>query len=488
MFVELRKLNLGAPAAERDDALDQYFLESEPYRRLLGGDRSVVLGNRGSGKSAVFRMIASEVRRRGDIVIELAPEDYSYELLQQSLAAEAQGSWAKQGAYSAAWKYLIYVAVMKEVVTGKGIKRGASGRIYNYLRDRHANFDTNPIGALISYLKRLEGVKIGPYEAGVKSRDLQSLYRLEEISSLVADLNEVCGRRRAVVLVDELDKGWDASEDAVAFVAGLFQSAVAINQRTPNIRVLLSLRKELYDNIPALYEDAQKVRDIIETITWDEPSLRAMIGLRLRHALGNPDVTPEAAWSTIFAEVLEYRKSKSFNYVIDRTLYRPRELIQFCNEAIQQAVENGNSAPLNYEVLSQAEHSYSEERVKDIAAEYRFQYPGLGSVFETFRGLPYNLDREQLELHCLGIATSEHKVDDDALFWINNLDPDRIIEILWRVGFVRARAVGGFKGRRRSGSEYLGSHQISNLNLLGISRFHVHPMFRSFLGLKEKKS
>ncbi len=433
-------------------------------------------------------MIAADARKRADIVIELAPEDYSYELLQQSLAKEAHGSWAKQGAYSAAWKYLIYVSVMKEVVSGKGIKKGAAGRIYTYLRDKHSNFDVNPIGTLISYLKRLEGIKIGPYEAGVKTKELQSLYGLEEVASLIDDLNEVCGQRRAIVLVDELDKGWDASEDAVAFVAGLFQAAVSINQRTPNIRVLLSLRKELYDNIPALYEDAQKVRDIIETITWDEETLFNLIGLRLRHAIGVPTMSLQEAWNTVFSEILEYRQNKSFNYIVDRTLYRPREIIQFCSEAVRQAVEHNDGTPLNYGVVSRAEHNYSEDRLSDIAAEYRFQHPGLGSVFETFRGLPYNLERDELEYHCLAIATGEHKVDQAAWRWVENTDPDAMIRFLWRVGFLRARAVGGYKGRRRSGSEYLGSHQISNLNLHGITRFHVHPMFRSFLALKEKKS
>ena len=45
--------------------------------------------------------------------------------------------------------------------------------------------------------------------------------------------------------------------------------------------------------------------------------------------------------------------------------------------------------------------------------------------------------------------------------------------------------MGGVKAKRRSGSSYLGIHQISNLSLTNIERFHVHPMFRTFLGMKE---
>ena len=53
------------------------------------------------------------------------------------------------------------------------------------------------------------------------------------------------------------------------------------------------------------------------------------------------------------------------------------------------------------------------------------------------------------------------------------------------MGFLRALAVGGIKARRRSGSAYLGPHQVDVLNLAGIGRFQVHPMFRAHLGMKE---
>ena len=75
-------LNFGALAAERDLGLRDYFAESPSFKRLLDGTKSVVLGPRGSGKSAIFRMIA-EARKNNAVVVELSPEDYSYELLQR---------------------------------------------------------------------------------------------------------------------------------------------------------------------------------------------------------------------------------------------------------------------------------------------------------------------------------------------------------------------------------------------------------------------
>jgi hypothetical protein len=339
---------------------------------------------------------------------------------------------------------------------------------------------------LIAYIKRIEGLKIGKYEATIKTRELQKLYSLDAISSLIPDIIELCNRNKVIVLIDELDNGWDASEDAKAFIAGLFQAAIKINEHSENITVFISLRKELYDNIPALYEDAQKHRDVIEILSWDEPHLLDIAACRIKYSI--PKLSGKSSaecWNAIFAETIEYRSAKSFNYMIDRTLYRPREIIQFCTEAVTIAKDE-NSWPINYDIISKSELAYSEDRTKDISAEYRFQYPGLMGIFDVFRGRAYLFERINLELLCLEITEGELNVGL-ASDWVQGQTPDFLIDVLWRIGFLRAKAVGGIKGLRRSGSSYLGPHQVSNLNLHTIQHFHVHPMFRSFLGMKESR-
>ena len=79
MKLDVARLNFGELAAERDinAGLKDYFLESESFRRLSAREKTVALGNRGTGKSAIFKMIAEHERRSGTFVIELAPEDYS---------------------------------------------------------------------------------------------------------------------------------------------------------------------------------------------------------------------------------------------------------------------------------------------------------------------------------------------------------------------------------------------------------------------------
>ncbi|WCL51468.1 P-loop ATPase, Sll1717 family [Leptospira sp. GIMC2001] len=172
-MIDFSKLDFGAPAAERDlgKGLSNYFVESSSFNNIFSGRKQILIGNRGAGKSAIFKIIAERERNNGNFVLELSPEDYSYEILNDLMVSEHKGSWVKQGAYAAAWKYLIFILIMKKIDSdGKILKTGSSAKIYNFLRDNYKGHQDNPISILISYLKRIEGIKIGNYEAAFKSK------------------------------------------------------------------------------------------------------------------------------------------------------------------------------------------------------------------------------------------------------------------------------------------------------------------------------
>ena len=482
--MDLKRLDFGAPAAERDftHGLKRYFLESASYQRFQEGGKTVLIGNRGAGKSAIFKMLAENYKMRGAYVIELTPEDYSYEMLSRTLTKEAQGAWAKHGAYAAAWKYLIYVLAMKKIcIDSPGLKNKETKEIFNYLRDNFQGFQQNPLDILVSQLKRIEGVKLGFHEASLRVRELQSLYKLDEINPLLPHLERVCRRTPVYVLVDELDRGWDASEDAKAFVAGLFQAATSINDTMDGFRVLISLRQELYYNIPALYEDAQKIWDLIEVIKWDRASLLHLMAKRIGHSFpALSEQAPEEAWSAVFKRTRQKGETNSFDYMVNRTLYRPREIIQFCTQAKERAML-AQEPSISFAALSDIECNYSESRTKDIAAEYRFQYPGLWSIFEAFRGRVTVFEKEQLDDLCLRIILRDIPLSREAT-WLEVQEPEFLINVLWQTGFLRAET-GGHQGAKAV--KFLGHHEVASLNLRSVKHFDVHPMFRAYLGISE---
>lgn len=482
MAYDITQLKLGSDSAEKDIevGLLRYFLKSKSYEKLSAGQKTIVVGNRGVGKSAIFKYIATNERENGHIVLELTPEEYSYEVLSSTLRKESEGSWGKDAAFSTAWQYLLYNLIFKEIVRRN--KTNVPKRIFQYVRDNLKIDGLNPISLMVSYLKRLEGIKVGSYEGTIKVKELQSLYALEEIKDLSEDLKAYLSRNRTLIFIDELDKGWDNLEDSRFFVSGLIQAAQKMNRISPNLKIYVSIRQEIFDNIPQIYDDAQKIREDIEIIRWSDVDLLDFIGLRITDSF--PDTSgldPLAKWNLFFAEVLDYRQTKSFNYLIDRTQLRPREFLQFCKACIE-ALPNGKDV-VQYNDITSAEREYSEQKTKDLASEYRFQFPSLLDIFELFRGRVYTFENEELDYFLLDLI--ENKNVGNAQ-WVRTIEYLDLKKILWQIGFLKAHVVGGLKFGRKTGSSYLGIYEAPQLNLENVPRFQVHHAFRAYLNLKEK--
>lgn len=272
----------------------------------------------------------------------------------------------------------------------------------------------------------------------------------------------------------------------------MFQACVQINRLHENLRVYISLRQELYADIPALSDDTQKYRDTLDTIRWSEESLLKLITKRIRYSAEQKKYRhldkfdDLACWGWVFAAPPGGSVRDSFAYMIDRTLYRPREIIHFCTRVVQVVkATHGNAValPLPFTAIMSAERVYSSERAEDIAGEYSHQYPGLLSIFEIFRGRSQAFERQTLQVLCLELATGGIPTDEKTSSWLRDRDPDDLIDILWHVGFLVAQPVGDTRPINDVGS-FLGAHQAPYLNLAAAQFFRVHPMFWAYLGLE----
>jgi energy-coupling factor transporter ATP-binding protein EcfA2 len=484
MLNDVKNVNFGKLAAERelDDGLKNYFLETGAFFRLRNGEKSILLGNRGSGKSAIVKMLSEYYKLKGCIVVELLPEDYSYEMLQKSATVKDEGEWIKASAYTAAWKYLIYVMAMKSYLKDSDtVVKSQAKEVYEYIRKNHKGYDKqNNWDLFINYLKRIEGIKVGSYEAGIKTKQLQELYKLEGVTNLLDGLKRLCSRKRIIFLIDELDKGWDASDEARAFIGGLFQASITLNQLSKNFNVIISLRQELYDNIPLLYEDYQKYNDLFEVIEWDKDSLFRLITKRISFSLRKTiELSDIEKWETVFQDKIN--QTKTYDYIIERTLNRPRELLQFCIDARNRALEiRSNKIDINAIITSEVK--YSDKRTKDIATEYKFQYPHLLTIFELFRGKKCCVSRNYLEELFSDVLIGNIKLKDcDS--WLNNQSEEYLINILWQVGFLKIYTNCYINGEPQEG--YFGVNETSQSNIGSIDKFMIHPMFRMYLGITD---
>ena len=70
-----RKLQLGNSVAEFDNELEKYFVETEPFRALVEDRADVIAGDKGTGKTALYRILCKRyvsIDRLSDVEVVAA--------------------------------------------------------------------------------------------------------------------------------------------------------------------------------------------------------------------------------------------------------------------------------------------------------------------------------------------------------------------------------------------------------------------------------
>ena len=73
--------------------------------------------------------------------------------------------------------------------------------------------------------------KIGPTEAEIgldAPQELEKLFRMDELLSLIPELRRILRRRPFTVLIDELDQSWNNSQTANDFLVALLTAAIQL--------------------------------------------------------------------------------------------------------------------------------------------------------------------------------------------------------------------------------------------------------------------
>ena len=102
----LRKLSLGNSVAEFDDALENYFVETETFRALVRDQGDIIAGDKGTGKTAMFRILQKRYRSiteltKVEVITGFNPDGTPvFERL-------ASGHVMNEGQYTTVWKAYI---------------------------------------------------------------------------------------------------------------------------------------------------------------------------------------------------------------------------------------------------------------------------------------------------------------------------------------------------------------------------------------------
>ena len=108
----LENLSFGASAAENEfRELAGYYLETDQFQRALRGEVRLVVGRKGSGKTAIFAQVRDRIRQeRQNIVVDLRPD--GYQLLKfKEMVLRFLGQGSLEHTITAFWEYLLLLEI-----------------------------------------------------------------------------------------------------------------------------------------------------------------------------------------------------------------------------------------------------------------------------------------------------------------------------------------------------------------------------------------
>src|SRR5260370_7941610 len=110
-------MNLGDPAAENEETiLDNYFLERDEFRQVLDGRANIVVGRKGSGKSAVFFQTRDRLSSaKANIILGLSPEAYQLRKL-KDVVLRCLAAGSKEFLLSAFWEYVLLLEICGKIL------------------------------------------------------------------------------------------------------------------------------------------------------------------------------------------------------------------------------------------------------------------------------------------------------------------------------------------------------------------------------------
>lgn len=460
----LKTLDLGNSVAEFDDALENYFVETEAFRALVEDRVDIVAGDKGTGKTALFRILDKryrEIEELSDVEVLTAFNATGNPVFQRLIPEGA----LTEGQYRSVWKTYFFSLVGNWAVNIAG--RDASknfGDLDKLLNESGLRLvDDSPttvFGRLVNSLSRLlrqttaaearvtfseTGIPVIvprlEFEAGSGEGRKEVVREVphEEALRLLDDCLEELGFRIWVALdrLDEAFQGFPAVE--VPALRALLRTYLDLLEFT-HLRLKLFVRRDLFRKIIGggfvnlTHINARKIE-----IVWDEDDLLSLICERMKESgdfldwIGAADGANEQIFYAVFPNQVDVgeRKPTTWNWIMARirdgnNVKPPRNLIDLIMKAREAQLRRENREAREFvfgmpiieaDSIRRGLSRLSEERVEDTL---------LAEAGEAARYI--ELFRKERSEH--------NKASLEKLFQVEGEELEAIIQTLLYIGFL----------------------------------------------------
>ena len=410
--------------SENIDRLSQYYLKTEIYNSIISNlPVKILVGSKGVGKSALFRIAIQEKRMQDRLCILLKPDDIA------EIGERNESLIISIRKWKNALTKIIVRKVLEEcdlyeddIIKVDPIKFG--GKIFPLLRDTVAKLIANG--------------QTGNEKLKILSK-INSGYPIE-------------------VYLDDIDRGWQNRKEGLILISALINSIRDLSNENPGVIFKLALRTDVYTAVRTEDESGDKFEGLVTHYNYKMHDIYVLLLKRIltfkgevcsdKELIETPQKNSAHHLNFVFDSVFqgrgEWENRPMYNVLLSLIRNRPRDLVKLCTMAAKEAHKNNDNI-IKTQHIESALNEYSKSIINDTIAEYKSELPSIDRLIYGMKpdkkgktasdGFYYTTPDLRTKLFHLG-----QRIRFTFASGIN-ASPQDLITFLFKIGFLTATKI-----------------------------------------------
>jgi Cdc6-like AAA superfamily ATPase len=471
---------LGDIRAEHDTKmLETSFWPTTDYKSLLeSNDRCVVVGRRGTGKSALVHMLSKHWDNKPKThTLIITPIEEQIIGLRDIASLFGENYLHIKAGSKLAWRYAIYMELLSEISEHWKLH----GNLINPTALKHLGI-WGPKRKNISgkIRKRLLSILDNTKDQSPARRisELSDAFELDELEDAILEVLDK-NKFQFVIFADKLDEGYTPDDLGVAIVDGFIQSIIDIKQTLKNKVIAFAfVRDNIHRAISKMDPDfTRNIEGQVLRLHWDEYNLFNLVCNRIRSAFNSKIENNTRLWNAFTAKSLQ--SNTGFRETLKLTLYRPRDILVLLNDAFLRALTQ-NREKIVIEDINATANTISQNRLNDLLKEYETVFPALDLFTSLFsnKNPEYNIPQVALVIReAIESNSFSNKIKQQDILLLDG--PIQVIQRLYSIGFL------GLYNSQSSSYVFCHDGKEPEKDFSEISRILVHPCYWLALSVQE---
>jgi gluconate kinase len=513
-FIFRNNDEIGKLEAESDNYLDSCFLETNIFKGIMNFDPSeknpdftkrIIVGRTGSGKSAILRKIIDEESIKFSDKIEAENTIFEHVKNNVFISSLNDSGIDLRVFYKSLWLHALLIKVIpalhrstyqsffnkiQDLIGGK--KKSYNPELANeyieqfkdvFFNDKALVEISNKMQSELSSKIGIKGIDLGGKLGREDTQKVQSetsSYVSRELirkqKELIKILNEEfseVGQFRIVISIDDLDRSWLSSSDIrYDFINALLEAFRELLD-VKSVKILISIRTDILMGIynKTLRQD-EKDQSLIYPVSWNKSEIREIIDMRINHLIKNKY---QSSRTITMKDIFNFEIDNVYadDYILDRTMLRPRDAISFVNYCLKEC---DGHVSINQDIVLMAEEKFFSSRKRALVSEW-------GTIYKNISG--YIDALSLLEKHEFSLESIGDDNKNDILTYIldrvpSDIEDDLHSKIVMNFDeLIKVWFIVGIIGIKRTETLIIySSYDKPDLDITDIKRnFVIHPLF-----------